>query len=697
MPAEAFTQMQEEAKRKEQNKLSNKFRNINGNAPGNNNTNATIYGGNPNIEMEQNQGHGYNLREEDDFVVDYHYGDSISNDEEVARISAATSEERTLNVISEEENRNMAVHIADKNVFCNEGSLQEKSRTESTRSSGSYYPSSNSEFSTPSVEEHSSMKKVSPICYKITETPPLPKFDALPPMNISTAFAMGTSQGNQLLPNPDGSKIRVSSSKDGLPPRKRYLSDTSLPFKRTMDNAAFSKKSAFDPISNFRITSINKNQPEVNGTNGVKISASSTNVASLSISIPTITSGHMNTQLRPIGPQHISIQNGSNNINKPSFSLASSGNNRKTFVVQSIQSNSGLTPILTDQAAQKLIIKESNPSNRNRIIVSHQASPHGQDQAKANLTGGHHQETMKHNDKPLFSTSEVVSNPASGNFLPSSNQQPKQALLAQINGRQVLLIPKQEESLQKPSIPSTITSQMFSKVVTNTFASPQYKIIRNMPAPNLQTSPGSESIVTQNMSIVKEDDEPSKLERCLRYGSAAVDMSLTSSPNVSLPYYDHNNSIKGFDSNHIQSTPLPNREAFSKEENLNDRPFLNARSRESIESMRRDSSDSGKSDIITSSTIDAKLLPKEQLMSHSLSYLIPSQGTNSYQMFNPPNLSHTEGTEINELQGGLDPHNSLSISSDSGFIEQSPNVTPQLINFPSNSSNSYLESSSQYK
>ena len=79
---------------------------------------------------------------EDDFIVDYHYGDSVSNDEEVARINDKKLQQR----------RKTSVDV-------------ETSAAAST--SSSYYPSTNSEFSTPEVTED------------------LPKFGAKPPPGVS--------------------------------------------------------------------------------------------------------------------------------------------------------------------------------------------------------------------------------------------------------------------------------------------------------------------------------------------------------------------------------------------------------------------------------------------------------------------------------------------------------------------------------
>ena len=66
---------------------------------------------------------------EDDFIVDYHYGDSVSNDDEVARINAK---------LAEKQRRKLSVGDGTSQVTIS-----------SSTSDSSYYPSTNSEFSTP--------------------------------------------------------------------------------------------------------------------------------------------------------------------------------------------------------------------------------------------------------------------------------------------------------------------------------------------------------------------------------------------------------------------------------------------------------------------------------------------------------------------------------------------------------------------
>merc|ERR1719266_3044365 len=64
---------------------------------------------------------------------------------------------------------------------------------------------------------------------------------------------------------------------------------------------------------------------------------------------------------------------------------------------------------------------------------------------------------------------------------------------------------------------------------------------------------------------------------------------------------------------------------FSEVNALYGKQYIDGRNRESIESMRRDSSDSGKSDIITSSTIDPGMGFSNQQMSQTVSNLILNQ------------------------------------------------------------------------
>ena len=65
--------------------------------------------------------------------------------------------------------------------------------------------------------------------------------------------------------------------------------------------------------------------------------------------------------------------------------------------------------------------------------------------------------------------------------------------------------------------------------------------------------------------------------------------------------------------------------------------------------------------------------------------------------FNRPHLEQRTDV-VNEVDDELDDQcYNLSVSSDSGFIEQSPNNTPQSISLPHNLSNLYNVSLSQFK
>jgi len=87
---------------------------------------------------------------EDDFIVDYHYGDSVSNDDEVARISAKLAEKQR-----------------------RKNSADKDRRKTSLTSESSYYPSTNSEFSTPEVTD------------KDDPNIKLPEFGTKPPPGVS--------------------------------------------------------------------------------------------------------------------------------------------------------------------------------------------------------------------------------------------------------------------------------------------------------------------------------------------------------------------------------------------------------------------------------------------------------------------------------------------------------------------------------
>jgi hypothetical protein len=393
------------------------------------------------------------------------------------------------------------------------------------------------------------------------------------------------------------------------------------------------------------------------------------------------------------------------------------------------------------------------------------------------------------NSKPTFLTPQTISSSSSSYSVTSSAQQHKQALLTQINGRQVLLIPKQTETIQgieKVSTTATVTAQMGNKETINTYSPPQYKIIRSVPIQKIQNAKSGVTILPGDINTIKEDDEPSKLEQCLRYGSAAVGKTIVANSNVSLPLSEPQHCIAMTNQDRLQSTSFSAMETVYKDDDSYGRQFISGNQRELLESMRRDSSDSGKSDIITSSTIDARLLPTE--LSHQFSSPIYPQENKAYQIlipkhhavthespsmisyrpivqkdmcstnnialggsniirvasmptnynlitqnnamprksfdhsgiglnmntvgaryelgpqiekrdntFNVPQLEQRTDI-VNEVYDELDDQRyNLSVSSDSGFIDQSPNITPQSISLPHNLSNLYNVSSSQYK
>ena len=290
----------------------------------------------------------------------------------------------------------------------------------------------------------------------------------------------------------------------------------------------------------------------------------------------------------------------------------------------------------------------------------------------------------------------------------------------------------------------------------------------------------------EDINTQKEDDEPSKLEQCLRYGSAAVEKTIVANSNLPLPLSEPHHGITIINQDLSQSTLFSGMEGVYRDDDSYGRQFINGDKRQSLESMRRDSSDSGKSDIITSSTIDARLLPTE--LTHQFSSPISPQENKSYQIlipkhntsshespsmatyrpivqketcstnnialggsniirvssmptnynlnsqnnrmptksvghsgigmnmntlgaryevgpqieknnttFNRPQLEQRTDV-VNEVDDELDDQcYNLSVSSDSGFIEQSPNNTPQSISLPHNLSNLYNVSLSQFK
>ena len=755
MPKEAFAQLQEEERRKDQNKSNNKIRLVSETIHGNNNIAVT--------DQRSNLIFNNHKKEEDDFVVDYHYGDSISNDEEVARISAVTSEqEDVLKIIhAEEETANMAnndLKVNDHNIISTHGSQRQQSGSvRSTRSSGSYEPSIHSALSTSSIDDHSCASKASPIHYKIVETPPLLKFDAVPPTKISSA---NISRPFYEIQQPQGSSlIEVNPSvQSGITQRKRNLSDTSLHIHNNVikNTSAFSKISAFDPISvsNTLQHGSNKIQIDSNSLKGVVTSTQS----HISENKKTIGAVRNNVSLKPevthtqVLPQGLVFRSNSNgDVGKPTFTLTPTTNSKKTFIVQSTPSKSNIIPNMTVSKANPLVVTDGSTVTKQKIIVSKTSFQPNQTIQRISLGPSHSSKSIVSNIQPPHSTMENVSKSTSTGLHTSANQ-PKQAVLAQINGRQVLLIPKQEDLVQnkeKITVSSTVTSQIGKRIVSGTQVTPQYKIVKSISIPKIQTSLGPADV---NTRITSNDDEQSKLERCLRYGSAAVEKAVVTGNNTSAVYTGTQNPCNDVSKNVPLDPFLPMKIGKISDVNaLYEKQFTDGRNRESIESMRRDSSDSGKSDIITSSTIDPGMGPSNQQISQTVSNLILSPSgprphvekeavvltndivleggrimnvksitTNNHTSTAQPNASflrtnngstrYTTTTNnvpigriyktddfsenVIDVHGELkDPYPNLSLSSDSGFAEQSPNVTPQSIRFYNNSNNVYHLSS----
>ena len=107
----------------------------------------------------------------------------------------------------------------------------------------------------------------SPSSSKANNTPPLLKFGALPPEKISSAFTIDTLNGSLNIPNPEAVVIKDEKQKE-----TRNISDTAIQLNSTNHtNSAFSSKSAFDRISNFRLTSTNENEAQLTQTRNIVI------------------------------------------------------------------------------------------------------------------------------------------------------------------------------------------------------------------------------------------------------------------------------------------------------------------------------------------------------------------------------------------------------------------------------------------
>ena len=653
MPKEAFAQLQEEERRKDQSKANNKVRNVIEALPVNNNIAVSEQRLHANLNNQK--------KDEDDFVVDYHYGDSVSNDEEVARISAATNDnDSPLKVIStEEESANMVnydLKITDHNVLSIHGRQRQQSGSvRSTRSSGSYEPSNHSAFSTPSIDEHSSGNKASPIHYKITETPPLLNFDALPPTKITSTFVSRVPQQN-LSTQRSFLQDTKPELQAGVLQRKRNLSDTSLHVDKSIieNTSLFSKTSAFDPIavsSNLQ-SGLNKTQTDLNRMKGVNTSTQP-HVIDSKKKIYTLTDNgslmlpRTHTQVLS---QAIVVKSSSNgDVGKPTFTLTPSTNNRTKIIVQSTPSKSSITTHTAVPNPQQLVVSDGNSITKQRIIVSKTTFKANQTTERTPEASSNYTNAVVSNIKPAIGTMEngtILTTPK----ITTSTQQPKQAVLAQINGRQVLLIPKQEEPVQhkdKTALPSLITPQSGNEIA-RTLQAPQYKIVKSMP---LSQFPVLQGPINGTSKSPHYDDEQSKLERCLLYGSAAVEKANVSNAKTPASYAETSKQcitiLKNEPSDSYNSMKIG---IYPDENKFSEKRVMNATNRESIESLRRDSSDSGKSDIITSSTIAPGFASANQRSNLSNSNLSSSQNGQSYQILMPNNSKHDQSSSSQTVQ-----------------------------------------------
>ena len=653
MPKEAFAQLQEEERKKDQSKANNKVRNVIEALPVNNNIAVSEQRLHANINNQK--------KDEDDFVVDYHYGDSVSNDEEVARISAATNDnDSPMKVISiEEESANMVnydLKITDHNVLSIQGRQRQQSGSvRSTRSSGSYEPSNHSAFSTPSIDDHSSGNKASPIHYKITETPPLLNFDAMPPTKIISTFVSRVPQQN-LSTQRSFLQDTKPELQAGVLQRKRNLSDTSLHINKSVieNTSLFSKTSAFDPIavsSNLQ-SGLNKTQTDLNRMKGM-ITSTQSHIFDSKKQIYTISDNRSlklpGTQTQVLS-QAIVVRSSSNgDVGKPTFTLTPSTNNRTKIIVQSTPSKSSITTNTAVPKPQQLVVSDGTSITKQRIIVSKTTFKANQITDRIPEAPSNYTNAVVSNIKPAISTMKNGATLTSPK-IPTSTQQPKQAVLAQINGRQVLLIPKQEEPVQhkdKTAFPSLITPQSGNEVPRNPQA-PQYKIVKSMPLSQLPVLQGT---ITGTSRSAHHDDEQSKLERCLLYGSAAVEKANVSNAKTSVSHAETSKQcitiLKNEPNDSFNSMKMG---IYPDENNLSENRVMNATNRESIESLRRDSSDSGKSDIITSSTIAPGFASANQRSNVSSLNLSSYQNGQPYQIPMPNTSKHDQSSSSQTAQ-----------------------------------------------
>ena len=653
MPKEAFAQLQEEERRKDQSKANNKVRNVIEALPVNNNIAVSEQRLNANINNQK--------KDEDDFVVDYHYGDSVSNDEEVARISAVTNDNDSplKNISTEEESANMVnydLKITDHNVLPIHGRQRQQSGSvRSTRSSGSYEPSNHSAFSTPSIDDHSSGNKASPIHYKITETPPLLNFDALPPTKITSTFVSRVPQQN-LSTQRSFLQDTKPELQAGVLQRKRNLSDTSLNINNSIveNTSLFSKSSAFDPIAvgGNLPSGLNKTHTDLNRMKGM-ITSTQPHIIDSKKQIFTLTDNG-SLKLPGTHPQVLSqaivVRSSSNgDVGKPTFTLTPSTNNRTKIIVQSTPSKSSITTNTAVPKPQQLVVSDGHSITKQRIIVSKTTFKANQTTERTPEAQSNYTNAVVSNIKPAIGTmanGTTLTTPK----ITTSTQQPKQAVLAQINGRQVLLIPKQEEPVQnneKTAFPSLITPQSGNEIARNPQAS-QYKIVKSMP---LSQFPVLQRPINGTSRSAHYDDEQSKLERCLLYGSAAVEKANVSNAKTSVSQAETSKQCITILKNEPSDSYNPTKMGiFLDENNLSEKRLMNATNRESIESLRRDSSDSGKSDIITSSTIAPGFAAANQRSNLSNSNLSSAQNGQSYRILMPNTSKNDQSSSSQTVQ-----------------------------------------------
>ena len=442
----------------------------------------------------------------------------------------------------------------------------------------------------------------------------------------------------------------------GVLQRKRNLSDTSLHINKSIieNTSLFSKTSAFDPIavSGNLQSGLNKTQTDLNRMKGV-ITSTQSHIIDSKKQIYTISdNGNLKlpgTQAQVLSQAIVVRSNSIGDVGKPTFTLTPSTNNRTKIIVQSTASKSSITTNTAVPKPQQLVVSDGNSISKQRIIVSKTAFKANQITENTPEAPSNYTNAVVSNIKPAFGTMKNGTT-LTKHKITTSTQQPKQAVLAQINGRQVLLIPKQEESVQnkdKTVFPSLITPESGNEIARNHHA-PQYKIVKSTP---LSQFPVSQGPINGTSRSAHYDDEQSKLERCLLYGSAAVEKANVSNTKTSVSHAETSKQsitiLKHEPSDSYNSMKMG---VYPDENNMSEKRLMNATNRESIESLRRDSSDSGKSDIITSSTIAPGFASANQRSNLSNSNLSSSQNGQSYQILMPNTSKHDQSSSSQTVQ-----------------------------------------------